>query len=158
MGRPRKQVVLDNIEEEHIDEVARPTSAVTRSKRKVRTPINGYRNIMGVTGQEPGWHYCWVNDDNVPRHEGAGYEFVTHDVVVGDRKVNAASAIGGKVSLPVGNGVIAYLMRLEQEYYDEDMASYHAEIDENESAMRQNLNSKEDGRYGGVQISVRNRK
>ena len=127
-------------------------SKVNRSDRPKRVPINGYRNILSVMGQEPGWHYCWVNEDKVPRYEQAAYEFVTHDVIVGDRRVNAASQIGGKVSLAVGNQLIAYLMRVLQEYYDEDMAALNAEIDKQDAGMQSQLNSGADGQYGKVQI------
>ena len=127
-------------------------SKVDRSDRPKRVPINGYRNILSVQGQEPGWHYCWVNEDNVPRYEQAAYEFVTHDVIVGDRRVNAASQIGGKVSLAVGNRLQGYLMRVLQEYYDEDMAAMNAEVDKQDAGMQSELNSGADGQYGNVKI------
>ena len=112
---------------------------------------------MNVQGQEPGWHYCWPTDDMVPRYENAGYVFVTHDVVVGDRKINAASQIGGKISIPGGNGVTHYLMRILDEYAKQDDDALQAEIDERESAMKAELNAESDGRYGKVEIAVRNR-
>mgnify|MGYP001567928756 CR=1 FL=1 len=127
-------------------------SKINRSDRPKRVPINGYRNILSVMGQEPGWHYCWVNEDKVPRYEQAAYEFVTHDVIVGDRRINAASQIGGKVSLSVGNQSTAYLMRVLQEYYDEDMAAMHREVDKQDAGMQSDLNSGSDGTYGNVKI------
>lgn len=128
-------------------------STINRSERPKRNPINGHRDVLNVQGQEEGYHYCWVNEDKVPRYEQAWYEFVTHDVVVGDRKVNAASQLGGKVSMSVGNNLTAYLMRVPQEYYDEDRAAEQADLDEKETSMRSSLNSGGDGRYGGVDIS-----
>lgn len=161
MGRPRK--VSTQAIEDHIDaitevvEVDRPTKASPRIGTRKRTPINGYRNILSVEGKEPGWHYCWVEGENVPRYENAEYEFVVHDVIVGERKLNAASSIGGKVSIPGGNGMTLYLMRVLEEFYNEDMESLQAEIDERESAMKTELNSKNDGRYGEVELSVKNK-
>lgn len=128
-------------------------SKINPSGRPKRTPINGYRDILSVEGKEEGWHYCWVNEDKVPRYEQASYEFVTHDVKIGDRKVNTASQLGGKVSLAVGNQLTAYLMRVPQEYYEEDMAVQQAEVDELESGMKSSLNSAADGRYGQVDFS-----
>jgi hypothetical protein len=122
------------------------------SERPHRVPINGLRDKMSVEGQEPGWHYCWVNDYNVPKYEGAGYVFVTHEVTVGSKHVNVGVPIGEKVSFFVGNGTTAYLMRLQDEYFIEDEAHVQGEVDEREAAMKANLNSKEDGRYGSVRF------
>lgn len=127
-------------------------STINRSERPKRNPINGHRDILNVTGQEEGYHYCWVNEDKVPRYEQAWYEFVSHDVKVGDRQINTATQLGGKVSLAVGNNLTAYLMRVPQEYYDEDMAAQQAEVDAKESSMKASLNSGADGRYGSVDI------
>lgn len=152
MGRPRK-----NTQEEVIEESPRPTKAAPRIGKRKRTPINGYKNVLSVDGQEPGYHYCWVEQDNVPRYENADYEFVTHDVVVGDRKVNGASQIGGKISIPGGNGMTLYLMRVLEEYYDEDFNALQDEIAEKEASLRRELNSKNDGRYGQVVMEVNNK-
>jgi hypothetical protein len=153
MARPRKAT-----QEETIEESPRPTKASPRNGTRKRTPINGYRNILSIEGQEPGWHYCWVEAENVPKYENADYEFVTHDCVVGDRKINAASQIGGKISIPGGNGMTLYAMRVLEEYYQEDFEAVQNEISEKESAMKRELNSKTDGRYGSVSVEVNNRR
>lgn len=161
-GRPRKTEQPDTLTAPEVDTQAveaspRPTAASGRVGRRKRTPINGYRNILGVEGQEPGYHYCWVVDDSVPRYENADYEFVTHDVVVGDKRINAGSGIGGKVSVPGGNGVTLYLMRVLEEYYKEDFEATQRELDMREQSMKRDLNSKDDGRYGSVQVEINNR-
>lgn len=127
-------------------------SKINRSGRPNRTPINGFRNKLTVTGQEPGWHYCWVDDPQVDRFLSGAYEFVTHDVTVGDKKIDAAGQIGGKVSMPGGNGVTLFLMRCLEEDFEADQAEIQEQVDENERAMLGALNSKEDGRYGEVKI------
>ena len=137
MGRPKNE--------------DRPTS-LNRSERPKRVPINGKRDILTVVGQEKGWHYCWVNEDKVPRFQMSNYEFVDHDCVVGDRKIDAAARIGGKISKAVGNGMTAYLMRITQEEHDEDVALELKEIKDRENAMKRELNSSADGRYGKVEI------
>jgi hypothetical protein len=139
----------------HKEEV-RP-SAINREERPERTSIHGGKDLLSVDGQEPGFHYCWVNDYNVSRFEKAGYEFVTHEVVIGSRRVDAVTGIGAKHSLPVGNGVTAYLMRIPEEYFNEDNAALEKKVDEAEAAMFENLNSSKDGRYGKVEIQT-NRK
>lgn len=158
-GRPRKQAAPEQVvgvQEQAVlieEQIERPSVAQPRQARPKRVPVNGYRNILGVEGQDPSFHYAWIRDDLMDRFQSAGYEFVEHAVVVGDRKINAASQIGSKISVPGGNGRTLYLMRQLKEDYDEDMAAYHAEVDAKEAAMYAELNSKKDGRYGEVQIT-----
>lgn len=137
-------------------QVERP-STLNRAERPSRIPIHGKRDKLSVRGTEKGWHYCWVNDDggNVDRYVDGGYEFVTHEVVIGDKKINTASQIGGKVSLKVGNGLTGFLMRIPEEYHQEDMDLLHQEIEDKEASMKQHLNSRQNGQYGHVSIETR---
>lgn len=151
MGRPRKVQLEETNTEVEVEVVDRP-SKLNRADRPKRVPINGFRDILTVEGQEDGWHYCWVNEDRLDRYLAAYYEYVTHEVVVGATKINSASQMGEKVVKAVGNGVTAYLMRIPQEYFVEDMDSLHGLVDEQEMAMRSQLNSKQDGQYGEVKI------
>lgn len=127
-------------------------STLNRAERPVRVPINGLRDKLSIHGQEPGFHYCIVNDYNVDTYVLGGYDFVTHDVKIGDRSINSAAMEGGKASIPVGNGVTGFIMRIPEEYYNEDRIAEQTDLDERESALRSTLNSKEDGRYGKVEI------
>lgn len=131
------------------ENVDRP-STVNRSDRPKRVPINGYRNILAVLGKEPGWHYCWVPEHQLAKFESAHYEFVTHEVIVGDRKINAGSQIGNKVSMSVGNGVTGFLMRCTEEDHKIDRDYVESEADRQEDAMRSS--TQESGRYGQVDI------
>ena len=163
-GRPRK--VQDQVEGEQVQapndqqtaEVstieATPNQPVAkRSGRPSRVPINGYRDILKVEGQEPGWHYAWITDENQHRMQDAGYVFVEHDVVVGNRKVNSASTIGSHVSIPGGNGVTLFLMRCPDEIYQEEMDLMQDEVDQRERALYADVNNKDAGRYGSIKIS-----
>ena len=132
-------------------EESRPSS-INRSERPARVPIHGYRDTLAVNGQEAGWHYCWINDYNVDKYLAGGYEYVTHEVTVGHTKLNEGSQIGRNVSKPVGNGLIAYLMRCPEEIYQEEHAALEALVNERESSMRGELNSGKDGQYGRVSI------
>jgi hypothetical protein len=51
-----------------------------------------------------------------------------------------------------------YAMRVLEEYYQEDFEAVQNEISEKESAMKRELNSKTDGRYGSVSVEVNNRR
>lgn len=136
--------------------MARPNTdrpnTLNRSERPKRVPINGLRNKLAVLGLEPGWHYIWLRDDEIYRFEMGGYDYVTHDVIVGDRAINVAGQVGAKVTYPGGNGVTLYLMRCPEEVYQEELAMVHQQVDEAEAAMKQHLNSNADGRYGKVEI------
>lgn len=129
----------------------RPTS-FNRAERPQRTPIHGLRDKLSVKGQEPGFHYVWVNDYNTDSYEQGGYEFVTHAVQVGDKHIESSKVSSGRVSMPVGNGITGFLMRIPQEYYEEDQAELQNDISEKESAMKQDLNSGQDGRYGKFEL------
>lgn len=129
-------------------------STVNRSDRPKRVPINGVRDILAVHGKEAGWHYCWVSDKLTAKYEAAEYEYVTHEVTVGDKRINAGSQMGSKVSIPVGNGVTGYLMRCKEEVYREEREYVDQETDKQEGAMR--AAEKESGRYGTVKIGDRN--
>jgi hypothetical protein len=128
-------------------------SKVNRSDRPVRVPINGVRDKLTVIGKEAGFHYTWQPEELLQKFYDASYEHVTHDVRVGDKHINAASQIGGKVQYQSGgNGVVLYLLRVPQEYYDDDLSEYHRRVDRDEASMKESLNSKTDGRYGEVKI------
>ena len=66
------------------------------SGRVSRTPV-GTRNILTVKGKDPNYVYRHVNDidDRISMFQEAGYELVQDEsVVVGDKRVNAASSLG----------------------------------------------------------------
>lgn len=125
-------------------------STVNRSDRPKRVPINGLRDILAVLGKEPGWHYCWVPEHLTAKYEVAYYDYVTHEVIIGDRKINAGSQMGTKVSMPVGNGVTGFLMRCTEEDYQAEKAWVASEADRQENAMRGS--TQDEGRYGQVEI------
>ncbi len=120
--------------------------------RPTRTPIHGYRNIIGVKGIRPGYHACWVNEDNVERFLDGGYDYVNNDVKVGDRSVKIASQVGGRISKNMGGGVTAYLMECPEEIFKDENDRLNKEVDSTEEGMRQSLNSGQDGLVGKVKI------
>jgi hypothetical protein len=123
------------------------------SARTRRTPING-RNVLTVTGKEPGYVYRVVNDvgDRIQQFVEAGYELVNGaDVKVGDRRVTSATAEGSKAQVSVGGrGEKAFVMRIKEEWYKEDQAAKQAEVNKLEQSITKNLTGKAD--YGSVKI------
>lgn len=79
--------------------------------------------------QIPGFHLHWMREENVPRALQAFYEFVfNHETEINTRNVGVESGAEGgndladRVTVQHG-GETMYLMKLPEEYYQEDMAS-----------------------------------
>ena len=126
-------------------------SKLNRSGRPKRISIHGTRDALEVKGQEPGWHYCWVNEDRVDRYQNGGYDFVDHEVIVGDRKIDAASQVGGRISKAVGLNLAGYLMRCPQEVYEEELGLVDQETDERTAGIH--AREREPGFYGKIEQS-----
>lgn len=115
------------------------TSSKSPSGRVKRTPVST-RNVLTVKGKEPGYHYRIVNDqaDRIEMFKEAGYEVVeAKDVVIGDKRVGSASPDGSLAQVSVGKGDKAYLLRIKQEWYDEDQAAKEAKVRSLEESMKQ---------------------
>ena len=144
---------LAEIEKSLKQENKRAEATSNRENKRERVPIGEPRGRLNVEGQEPGFHYAFINDYNVDHAQDSGYEFVTHNVKIGMRHVNRPSNADNsyKVSVPVGGGTIAFLMRIPQEFYDEDMKRLNARVDMTEQSMRKQSGS--NGLEGKVSIS-----
>lgn len=132
--------------------MARQTSSA--SARPTRTPISG-RNVLTVSGKEPGYTYRVVNDQGsrVAEFLDRGYELVeAADVRVGDKRVNATTPEGTKAQVSVGKGEKAFVMRIKQDWYDEDQKAKQVQVNELEAAIKQNVSGAAD--YGTVKIST----
>lgn len=125
-----------------------------KSTAKKRIPVGDNRDILTVEGKEDGFVYRWVVDiDNrIQRFLDGGYEFVEHNVAVGVPSARQAQTDGKTVMKPTGGTTTSYLMRIKQEWYDEDQAVKAKRVDESEAAMKRKLNSGEDGQYGKVKF------
>lgn len=125
---------------------------VEAPKEKVkRTPVGGNRDILTVEGREEGWFYRWVLDigNRTDKFKKAGYEFVTHDVMVGDARAGVPEGLGSIVEALSGNGgQKLVLMRIPMEYYQEDQDSKEAERKVLEVGMGKEI----DGTYGHIGI------
>lgn len=90
--------------------------------RKERNSITGTRLKLALEGEEPGFHYAWINEENVGTATDCSYEFVTHAIKVGNRHIDVSKMQGSYITRNVGGGVIAYLMRVPQDLFESDMA------------------------------------
>ena len=122
------------------------------SGRKTRTPV-GKRNILSVKGKEAGFEYRIVNDefDRVDTFKEAGWEVVSNsDVQVGDKRVGQAVTPGSAAQVSVGGGAKGIVMRIKQEWYDEDQAAKRAEIRELEASTGKDARNGAD--YGDIRF------
>lgn len=88
------------------------TAEVVENKRPPRIPPQkgGTLDIPSHLMQK-GYYYYWATDANsgeIERLQSAYYEFVTDER-------------GNKITKPAGNGKLHYLMRLEEQYRQEDL-------------------------------------
>ena len=110
-----------------------------RTTRTTRVPVTE-RNILTVKGKEPGYIYRVVNDtgDRVQQLQDAGYELVDASTVqVGDKRINSTSPEGTHAQVSVGGGIKGYVMRIKQEWYDEDQAAKQARVNQLEDTIKQ---------------------
>ena len=118
--------------------------------RPKRVPLHG-RRILTIDNEEPGWHYAWVSDsEHVPgglkKFLEAGYQFVTDPTKVGDSTVNDSGNVGSVVTRNGGRGVTLYLMRIPEEYFNEDMDAMETERQLQEQEMF--VPNTDEGQYG----------
>jgi hypothetical protein len=122
------------------------------SGRVRRTPV-GRRNVLTLSGKEPGYEYRYVNDigDRVQQFLDAGYELVeAKNVQIGDSRIGRPSAEGSNAQASVGNGVKAFAMRIREDWYAEDQAAKQAHVKAIEDATKEKAL---DGTYGKLEIS-----
>ena len=124
------------------------------TKRKPRrASINGTRNVLTVSGKEPGFEYRIVNDDGdrVSQFEEMGYEVVKDSgIKVGDRRIANPTKEGSPVQVSVGGGQKAYLMRIRKDWYEEAQEDKAKQVDEMEKGMLKDTKNSAD--YGNITI------
>ena len=123
-------------------------------QRAKRAPING-RNILTASNKEAGYEYRFVNDvgDRIQIFQERGWELVdAKDVRIGDRRVESGGALGSKAQASVDKqGTKAFLMRIKNEWYEEDQAEKTKALAEQEKSMKQSALSNND--YGKLEIT-----
>ena len=136
----------------------------SQAQRPRRNNFGAPKLSMAVTVEIPGYHLCWMNDNgNVEEATEGGYEFVTKGETelengVAPSNVDMADKIKMKVvTMEGGAPLYAYLMKIRNEWYEEDMALIHQENKKIEDAIvGGNINGTvgQDGRYAS-NISIR---
>ena len=125
-------------------EVVRTESDRNQGRRR-RGVFSGQRLKLEVIGKQPGYHYSWLNDDanRITLAQQGGWEFVSSDEVeLGFNNVTPRNSDEGtRIKTLVGtagNGepLFAYLMKIKQEYFDEDKQENTAYLDRIEEQIR----------------------
>jgi hypothetical protein len=121
--------------------------------KRARVPITGKRLILEVKGKEPGFHYSWIMEPMVFAAQEGGFEHVRHPIQVGTERIDVSRMpTDSFVTRNVGSGKIAYLMRIPQEFYDQDMNDLQDRVNEEERArVRENLS---DGLSGTIKVKT----
>ena len=124
-----------------------------QKQKPKRVPV-GRRNILTVRGLQDteDVHYRWVNDvgDRLHKFVEAGYGFVNKSgLAAGDATVESARGTDSLMKKGVGMGVIAYLMKVPQEFYREDQRAKQVEVEELEAEMKLARNV---GGYGKITV------
>lgn len=117
-----------------------------------RSPV-GQRNILTVSGKEDGYVYRFVNDtgDRIAAFQDNGWELVAaKNVRIGDKRIGQASSEGSVAEASVGQGLKAKVMRIREDWYQEDFAAKQALVAKSEEAMREKAL---DGTYGKLELS-----
>ena len=112
----------------------------TTAKSK-RIPIGADRNVLFVEGGDPDKKYAWINESNVMQMKLSGYEHVPLGKVTVSDNTRYGSQYGDVISKGVGAGVVAYLMCIDRELYEQDMALHDRKIDEQEQGIFQEAKS-----------------
>lgn len=116
-----------------------------RPGRTKRSTFNGTEGKLRVAHSIEGYHLHIFNDEpgRIDQALDVGYEFVKLDEVggVSTNVVSRNTDIGDKVRFLVGTMAnnepqYAYLMKIQNEYYEEDQASLQSKNDAVDDAIR----------------------
>ena len=131
----KKEKVMERVEQRN----------ESRPARQRRSSFNGTRQKLSVNSQIPGYHLHIFNDNKDGRIQQAldsGYEFVAPEEVgvVTSNVTSHNTDLGDRVRYLVGtdNGepLYAYLMKIKQEWYEEDQKELQARNDRTDAAIR----------------------
>lgn len=137
------------------DVVQQPSK--TRNKR---IPFGIPRSKLSIDKPIEGYHLHWVNDEGgrLVQAQQGDYTFVAPDEVgfVEDIEEGRVSRLVG--TQEDGSPMYAYLMKIPQEYYEEDQAHLQSQLDEIDNRIKGGQIDRQagDNRYvpeGGIKIN-----
>jgi len=144
-------------------EKTRPVEGASRAEnRPQRVPV-GQRNVIKYA-PIPGYRLRIVNDveDRLDVFKAAGYEVVTgkdYGETVGDPDCADPKKLGSAITKHVGLGRTGVLMKIKEEYYQEQQAIKQREVNEVEATMQESAEKERltdrlgNERLEGIQIT-----
>jgi len=111
--------------------------------RRQRGAFNGTTSKLSVSFTISGYHLHWLNDyaGRITQAVENGYEFVKpEEVGVSDMEKGSERVKRLVGTDDAGNPLFAYLMKIRQDWYDEDQASIQERNDLVDQAIRQGRN------------------
>lgn len=120
-------------------------TSTQRESRGKRASFNGTEGKLRIGNQIEGYHLHIFNDTpgRIAQALDVGYEFVSPDEVGGTavNTVDRNTDIGDKVRFLVGTTdknepLYSYLMKIRQEFYEEDQSSLQSKNDAIDEAVR----------------------
>lgn len=118
-----------------------------RVTRKKRGSFGATRTKLGIDQALDGYKMYWMNDE-VGRIDEAlefGWEHVTAAEVYSSGSGDNVSRLVGKKES--GEPLYAYLMKIRQDWYEEDQAEQQKTNDAYDAAIRRGTNERVDGGY-----------
>jgi hypothetical protein len=128
-----------------------------RPKRTQRVPFGVPQTKLGVTLEVPGHHLYWCNDagGQLEQAQAGGYEFVTPREIGETRDGSQVKRLVG--TNKDGSPLYAYLLKIKQEWHEEDKKQLAAIDDQFEKAIKRGTLLEEPGenRYnGGIKLNT----
>ena len=142
--------------------------SIEGAPRRIKKGVfNGTRGKLVVDGEVPGYHMHIINDDRTRLQDATdnGYEFVNPDEIKGvsENVVSRNGELGkDRVRFLVGsqeNGqpMYGYLMKIRQEWYDEDQVELQAQNDKIDNAIRRGKTTGDNPAFyiprGGIKVT-----
>ena len=139
---------MDTSRKEKLEQAAVESKKVEQAPQRPerrRNVFNGTQGKLQVGHQIPGYHLHIFNDSpgRIQQAQDAGYEFVSPEEVGGvtTNVVSRNTDIGDKVRFLVGTGesgepLYAYVMKIRQEWYEEDQAEFQKRNERTDAAIR----------------------
>lgn len=148
---PRAKSVEEKREEAmaslvRMQQPAAPTPASDGAVRRKRSVFNGTKGKLSVDANIPGYHLHILNDAGTRIQDALdnGYTFVKPEEVSGisENVVSRNGDLGDSRirflvgSTDKGDPMYAYLMKIRQEWYEEDQTELNAKNDKIDAAIR----------------------
>lgn len=135
-----------------MEEKEKTTVKARVAKTRKRIPL-GTSHRLAVSNEIPGFKTRLVNDTpgRIARFMDAGYEPVsTDEATIGTSRANVGSPEGSINRIDVGGGLHAVLMKIPNEFYEEDQAAKMKRVDASEDTLKKPAL---EGGYGSVTIT-----